>query len=268
MLLGLCSSASGNAALIASSTLDYVEENVQSFLAPRNGDESAWQARRTAAQACGRPIYAANCFLPADLPCVGPSVDRAAILAWSACAFLRAQQVGIKRIVFGSGASRRIPDGFDRATARGQFIDLLRALGPLAAAREVVLVVEPLNAGECNFINSVDEGAAIVREAAVPGVRLLADIYHMLRDGEGPGSIVRAGSLLAHAHVAEREKRTAPGVAGDDFTPFLQAFAAAGYAGALSIESGWTDLAGQLPAALTVLRRQLVAAESLAAKAR
>lgn len=267
MQLGLCTSSSANAALLARSSLAYVEENVQSFLMPRDADEAAWQARLASAKACGKPILAANCFLPGDLPCVGPVVDRAAIRSWAVTAFTRARQAGIQRIVFGSGGSRRIPEGFDRAKARAQFVDLLRELGPLAAAQGVTIVVEPLNSGECNFINSVDEGAGIVRDAATPGVRLLADIFHMLRDNEGPESILRAGDLLAHAHVAERAQRTAPGVAGEDFLPYLRALLAIGYQGGLSIESGWHDLDSQLEAALGVLRSQLTAAAKPAAAA-
>lgn len=268
MIIGVCSSAAANAAALARSSTEFVEENVQGFLKPRDADEVAWQARLADARACRRPILAANCFLPGDLPCVGPVVDRAAIRAWALTAFRRAEQAGITRIVFGSGGSRRIPDGFDRATARGQFVDLLRELGPLAHARGVTLVVEPLNSAECNFITSVDEGAAIVRDAGVDGVRLLADIYHMLRDGEGPESIGRAGALLRHVHVAEREKRTAPGIAGDDFAPYLNALAAIGYDEAISIESGWQNFAIQLPGALAVLRDQVDAAFACGAEAR
>ncbi|MCK6491519.1 MAG: sugar phosphate isomerase/epimerase [Planctomycetes bacterium] len=257
MLLGLCTNAAANARTIATSTVDYVEENVQSFLAPRDGDEAAWRARLAAALAGGRPILAACCFLPGDLPCVGPAVDRAAIRAWATVAFRRAAQAGMRTVVFGSGGSRRIPEGFDRAEARRQFVDLLRELGPLAQRHGVQIAVEPLNPGECNFITSVTEGAAVVREAATPGVRLLADLYHMLRAGEGPEALRACAGLLVHVHVAEREKRTAPGVAGDDFRPFLHELAAIGYEGPVSIESGWDDLAAGLDKALAALRLQL-----------
>lgn len=257
MLLGVCTNAAANARTVAASTVDYVEENVQSFLAPRDGDEAAWRARLAAALAGGRPILAACCFLPADLPCVGPAVDRAAIRAWAATAFRRAAQAGMRTVVFGSGGSRRIPEGFDRAEARRQFVDLLRELGPLAQRHGVQIAVEPLNPSECNFITSVTEGAAVVREAATPGVRLLADLYHMLRAGEGPEALRGCAGLLVHVHVAEREKRTAPGVAGDDFRPFLAELAAIGYQGPVSIESGWDDLAAGLDKALAALRVQL-----------
>lgn len=260
MRLGVCSNAITSATALAASSAAYVEENVQAFLVPRDADEAAWQARLAAARACAKPLAKANGFLPGDLPCVGPKVDRPAIRQWALTAFRRAREAGIAIIVFGSGGSRRIPEGWAPAEARRQFVDLLRELGPLAAAEGVTLVVEPLNTGECNFINTVAEGADIVREANVAGVRLLADIFHMLRNQERPESIVAAGALLAHAHVAERKDRTAPGVAGDDFRPFLRALVQTGYRGDLSIESGWKDLASGLDPALAELRRQVAEA--------
>jgi sugar phosphate isomerase/epimerase len=90
----------------------------------------------------------------------------------------------------------------------------------------------------------------------------------MLRDGEGPEPIRRNGDLLAHVHVAEREKRTAPGVAGDDLRPYLRALADTGYQGRISIESGWADLAAQLEPALASLRAQSAEACASVAAAR
>jgi len=121
----------------------------------------------------------------------------------------------------------------------------------------VVVAIEPLNRDETNFINTVAEGAAVVRETGHPNIRLLADIYHMLRENEGPDALVDAGPLLRHVHIAEKDGRTPPGFAGDDFTPYLRALRRAGYAGAISIECRWDDLAAQLPAALKALRDQI-----------
>ena len=88
-------------------------------------------------------------------------------------------------------------------------------------------------------------------------VRLLADFYHMARDGEPADEIAKHGGLLAHCHVAEAEKRTPPGVAGDDFGPYLRALKAAGYDGALSIECRWSDFETEAPAAVRYLRDRL-----------
>jgi hypothetical protein len=59
-------------------------------------------------------------------------------------------------------------------------------------------------------------------------------------DRHGVGTVIRFGHLLRHAHIAEKEKRTAPGVQGDDFRPYLRALQEINYTGALAIEGGST----------------------------
>jgi sugar phosphate isomerase/epimerase len=85
---------------------------------------------------------------------------------------------------------------------------------------------------------------------------LLVDIFHMLRDNEPASEIVRFGHLLRHAHIAEKETRTAPGVKGDDFRPYLRALRDIQYSGALAIECGWGDLKTEAGPALLALQKQ------------
>lgn len=251
----MCTSV-GNAAILKAGGCDYVEESVQGFLIPDKPEAEFLEKMRVLA-AAALPVSACNSFLPGSLKSVGPEPRHDEIVAYAETAFRRAREAGIRTIVFGSSGSRSIPDGFDRAEARRQFIRLLRRLGPIAAKQGIVVVVEPLQRSECDFINTVAEGAAIVQEAGHPNVRLLADLYHMLRENEGPGSLIAAGPLLRHIHIAEKDRRTPPGVAGDDFTPYLRALKRANYAGALSLECRWDDLSAELPAAIEALRRQI-----------
>ena len=231
--LGVCASVA-NAAAVKSAGGDYVEESVQGFLMP-DKPESEFLEKVRAAAASPLPVLACNGFLPAALKSVGPDARHDEIAAYAGTAFRRAREIGITTVVFGSSGSRSIPEGFDRAEARRQFVALLRRLGPIAQSSGVVVAVEPLNRDETNFINTVAEGAAVVREAGHPNIRLLADIYHMLRENEGPEALVDAGPLLRHVHLAEKDRRTPPGVAGDDFRPYLRALRRAGYAGAISL---------------------------------
>jgi len=256
MLLGLCTSAIANAAVIAPSGLDYVEENVQTFLAPE-GPLGEYTTRLSASAGAARNLRAACCFLPTSHRCVGPQVDEPRLLAYAASAFARAQRAGIDIIVFGSGGARAVPDGFSSATAFTQFVSILGQMAPIAARHALTIVVEPLNHGAVNFINTIDEGAEVVARVDHPHVRLLADLFHMLRNGETPDAITRHGSLLAHAHIAEQETRSAPGVKGDDFRPFLRALRQTGYDRRLSLECTFADLGAELGGSLTALRRQL-----------
>lgn len=157
MKIGLCTSVD-QATTLAQAGFDYVEENVQSFLSPEE-PENVFAPRLASAQSAALPVKAACCFLPGSLKCTGPSVDLERIARYADSAFRRARQVGINIIVFGSGGSRQIPEGFDRATALDQFIASVKLLAPLAEQHGVTVVIEPLNSRECNFINSLAEGA-------------------------------------------------------------------------------------------------------------
>lgn len=245
--VGLCASV-GNPPAVA----DFLEENVQGYLKPEQPD--------FAPAATTLPVLAANCFLPGALKCVGPVIDTPRLLRYADCAFERAGQAGIAIIVFGSGGARQIPDGFSKAEAEEQFLALLIGLAPLAARRGLTLVIEPLNRAECNFINSVPEADAFAAACNQSSVAVLADFYHMLRDDQRPEDIVRHGTRLRHVHLAEKAARTAPGVKGDDFRPFLRALQKIGYRGAVSIEAHWEDLARQAPAAVAEVRRQMAEA--------
>ncbi len=245
--IGICTSDSAPLAGV-----DFIEENVQTYLQPETPGHVV--PRRAL------PVPVANAFLPAALPCVGPAVDQTRLLRYATAAFQRAQQAGIEIIVFGSGGSRRIPDGFPRARAEEQFLALLRELGPLAAQARLTVVIEPLNRAECNFIHSVPEADALAAACACPQIAVLADVYHMLRDDQPPDDLRRHGARLRHVHVAEKENRTPPGVAGDDFRPFFRALRESHYRGRIAIEAGkWTDWPVQAAVACQHLREQLAA---------
>lgn len=235
--------------------LDYLECTVGHML-PRENDAAFDKALADLRGACA-PFLAANCFLPGDLKSTGPDVDCAALDAYVTTAFARAQKVGIKRIVFGSGGSRQVPDGFDKQQAFAQMVEHCKRFGDIAATRDVVIVIEPLQVAECNIINTVREGTKLAKAVDHPNVKVLADFYHMACDGEEPDAIREAGDLLQHVHVAEKEKRTAPGMEGDDLRPFLKALKDIGYDGMISIEASLgDDAAAQAPLSLAELRKQ------------
>jgi sugar phosphate isomerase/epimerase len=258
MEIGVCTDV-GSAGLLVGKGVDFIEEHVQRFLVPERR-EAEFAPAKELASASAPPVKAANCFLPGSLRCTGPDADHGAVVAYAEVAFARAREVGIDAVVFGSGGARRLPAGFPKDEATRQFTDLLARLGPLARANGVTVVVEPLNSAECNFINSLAEGAEVVKGASHVGIRLLADFYHMLRDGEPAHEVERHGELIAHCHVAEKEGRACPGTAREDFVPHFSALRAAGYDGRISIECRWDDMAGQVRGGVEYLRRQLAEA--------
>ena len=130
-------------------------------------------------------------------------------------------------------------------------------MGQLAASSGVTVSVEPLQTSETNFVNRVSEALRIVRAVDQESVKITADIFHMLRVGEGPEAIREAGPWIHHVHIAEEAERTAPRPGGDDFRPYLRALRDIDYAGPISIECRWNDLASELAPAIAELRDQL-----------
>lgn len=252
--IGICTGVD-NYAVVQHAGYTFLEEGVRGFLVPAEPDP-VFAPILEKAKKSPLPVSACNSFLPGNMKSVGPNPANDEILRFAETAFKRARLAGVKIIVFGSGGSRSIPEGFSKEEATSQFVELCKKLAPLAATQGVVVVVEPLNRNECNFINSVAEGGKIVKAVNHRNIRLLADIYHMKMDGEGPENIIQYGKLLRHVHIAEKEGRSAPGTHGEDFTAYFDALKQIGYKGAISIECKWEDMKKQAPVAFQTIIEQ------------
>ncbi|MGN0846490.1 MAG: sugar phosphate isomerase/epimerase family protein [Kiritimatiellia bacterium] len=238
---------------------DFFEGSVGGMLIPDKDDE-AWKKQKEAILAAPLPMRSCNGFLPGKFRLTGPKASFDEPLAYAAKACARADEVGLKTIVFGSGGARNAPEGFPKDQAVEQFTDFCRKLALRVAGCRVTIVLEPLQPKEANFLNFVREGAVICRKVGSPRIRLLADIFHMEQGDEGPESIRAAGALIMHCHIAEKGPRTAPGLSGDgsEFIPYFAALKEIGYAGGVSCECGWgdkKDFARNLATALETMKR-------------
>lgn len=254
LTIGLCGPGThGELAKMAGCS--YLEEGVAKILMPTHSDaEFEKQFEMMAHQALPTPCL--NVFLPRELKAVGDQANHEGIIQYASVAFHRAERVGAKIIVFGSSGSRSLPDGFDRAKAKEQFISLCGSLAPLAAKKNIILAIEQLNREETNFINTLREAAEIVEAAHHPHIRMICDIYHALKENDPASEILRYREHLVHCHVAEKKNRTPPGVNGEDFTSYLRALKKINYQGRVSLECQWKNLEVELPLAVKVLRQQ------------
>ena len=251
--IGICGTNRAEAAQKCG--LDYLEANVSSFLCPES-DEEAFAANRESVEG-SLPIYSANGFFPGSLKVVGPEAETERAIRYSETAFRRASEIGMKVLVLGSSGSRSIPEGFSREEAENQFLALLKGIAPAAEKYGILVAIEPLQKSETNFINTVTEGAEMARKAGSPNICVLADFFHMAREGEDPEDIVKAADKLVHCHIAEVEERTPPGEKGDDFTPYYKALKKIHYTGRISMECGWKDIDSQLPVAVKTMKEQI-----------
>lgn len=251
--LGIAASVD-RAAELKEAGAQFLVESVPGFLVPDKADD-VFAKNLEKLASCPLPILACNSFIrPAHLRCVGADANHDQVLDWATVVFRRLQQAKGKMIVFGSGGSRQLRDGWPKEKADEQFVALLKRMGPIAREHGVTVVVEQLQQRECNYITRIREGAALIRAAGHPNVRLLADFYHMANMGDSPADLASAMDVIVHVEIAEKEKRTVPGVAGDDFRPYFDVLGEHGYTGAVSIEGKW-DLP-QIAPAFAEIRRQ------------
>lgn len=251
MKLGICTSVD-NAATVASAGYDYIEPALN---AVATLDEAAFEDVRKQFAALPVPAAAFNCFFPGSIRLTGPDTDFTSIESYLETALARAASLGAKIVVFGSGGSRRLPEGFPRERGLEQVARMLAAAGPIAGTHGVTIVIEPLRSAEDNLINTAAAGLELARTVGHPNVRLLVDYYHMRSENESSEIVRTAGTdMLRHCHIARPEGRRWPRQAdGEDYAAFFAALADIGYDGRLSVEGPTDDLASDAAATMAFL---------------
>lgn len=152
-------------------------------------------------KAVGLPILAANCFI--SLRVVGEEKDEAAISDYLEKLFSKAKRLGLLYLVFGSSASRRIPEGMSLEQGRAEIVDFLKNLVvPVAEKYDIPVAIEPLRPEECNAINTVADGVEIAEKVGSPYIRVLADVAHMYVQNEPMESLLEYKGWLIHAHTS------------------------------------------------------------------
>lgn len=271
MKFGICTSPSAlgeqfleNIAKLEAAGAQYLEFPVAA-VTPTEDDKEFAQLKAKLADS-PLSVEAFNGFLPATQRITGAEVDLPAVLEFTRVALSRCKAIGGDVVVLGSAKARSVPEGFDAAHAREQFIEFCHGVAPIAQNEGVTIVIEPLNAKEDNLILSVAEGAKIVDEVNHPAIQLLADFYHMMEENEPLQHVRDAKDRLRHTHLADIG-RVVPGFSPEgeaDFVGFFGALKDSGYTqretARCSFEGRSEDLFTQAAPMLALLRERYAAA--------
>lgn len=173
-------------------------------------------------KATGLPVVAANCFI--GMKIIGEERDEEAIKEYLERLFKNASYLGLRYLVFGSSAARRIPEGMSLEEGRAQIVDFLRNLVvPCAEEYNLPVAIEPLRPQECNAINTIDDGVEVAKKVNSPYVKVLADVAHMYCQNEDLKKILTYKDWIVHAHTSnpdpapELDKKRVYPKAGDSF---------------------------------------------------
>jgi len=242
--------------LVYASGFSMLGESVGRMLSPSLSEEQ-FQLNLERIKKAKCKVFLCNVFFPASIKIAGPDVNESRVLGFADTVFSRAKRAGVRFIVLGSGGARRIPDGYDIEKAKADFAVLFRKVSEVAGRYRITIALENLQSTETNFLNTVKAAAEVVRAVNHPNFKLNADIFHMMREGESPQSIVDAADVLVYCEIAEKEKRSYPGVMGDDFRPYLRALREANYKGYIFIEGSSANPVVDMLLASKYLKNQL-----------
>ena len=203
----------------------------------------------------GLKCEACNNFFPANIRLTGNDVDYGKTEAYLDKALGRAAQLGVKVIVLGSPKSKNVPEGYPMDKAWSQLVELLRNIDPLVRTRGITVVIEPLNKGESNIINTAAEGLQLAKAADRENIKLLIDYYHLVMERENPEIILDAGSYVKHIHFANPAGRVYPAEKVDGYVRFMDLLKRIGYEGRISIEAYTKDFCHDAKRSVEILRQ-------------
>ena len=249
MKIGFCAGPE-RIAEVRDAGFDYIELPVRKLA---EMDEAEFRHCRETVLNAGLPALRGNVLFPGTMMLLDGSLTQAMLCDYLKTAFSRAQAMGIQLVVFGSGGSRRRPDGMAYGTAFRKLTEVTRAIGEAADAYGVTVAVEPLNRKETNMMNALAEGACLVAAVQHPRIVLLADYYHVTADGEPVADIQRLGGV-AHVHLATAGDRRIPLEPTEGYRQLFAALKATDYAGTVSIEGRCDDLPKEGPKCVDMLK--------------
>lgn len=242
MRLGCCGTLDHSLNL-KESGFDFIEVNIQKVL-QGNVDDDTWNAQEINPDNFALPVEVANCLLPSTLPVIGDDRNLNELQQYMERVTRRAKFLGIKVLVFGSGAARRRPEQFDKSKATNQLIDFCRLAGDACGESQVQLVIEHLNRKETNTINSLSDEKELIDYVNHPCVTALVDTYHYGLEGDSDQDLLKLNEKIQHVHVAEVVNRYQPGAyehsnEAYNFKHFFALLQKINYSGRVSIEAKW-----------------------------
>lgn len=137
-------------------------------------------------------------------------------------------------LVFGS-LQGGLNDEPDRSAGERRIRQALREVACYATDKGVTIAFEPVTHKEVGFHNTIGEVAAVVRQLALPGLRMMVDTFHMnIEESDMIAPLAGIADILAHVHLSETN-RDVLGAGHWPTAAFLSELERIGYRGYCSV---------------------------------
>ncbi len=200
-----------------------------------------------------------SCALfPRTLRVTGKDVDEKAIEAYLEKTFARLKRLGAKKVVFGSAPARALDEETTQDMGYEQIAKICKEIiVPACEKYDITVVMEPLRAAACNFINTLADGMRVVKAVNHPRIQLLGDTIHMMSNNDNPEDVINFKDSLKHVHIAELERM----LPEDGYSEFVQTvinnLVKTGYEGTISFETKNGEGLESMKKALALLKKSL-----------
>ena len=115
-------------------------------------------------------------------------------------------------------------------------IEELKEIAPVAESEGVMVILEPLNRYESQFLQRLDQAYKVCAAVGSPNIRFMADFFHMNIEEVDMGQAIEStAEYLGYVHLADSH-RYEPGSGHLDFRPGLAALKRIGYDGFMTLE--------------------------------
>lgn len=200
---------------------DYIETALNSFDSAAEEEIAAFvYTLNEAGISC--PVM--NCMFTGQARLTGNDADHIYAKEYLYRMFEAIEPIKIKKIVFGSGGARRVPDDFPKEKAFEQLIKFCSdCIAPVMEKYNAVCCVEELNSLECNILNTAEEVMDLIHNVNKPQIKLLVDYYHMCMENESVERLLKYKTYISHVHIASaKNKRDYPKSGdGEDYKAFF-----------------------------------------------
>lgn len=201
-------------------------------------------------------IEVTNGFFPAHIRIVWPEFNVAKIQEYTNRALARAERLGIKVCVLGSGKNRSYREDYTYESAMNDFKKTLLIVGDIAMRHNITIAIEPLSYDETNIINTVKEAYEFERKLCHSNIKLMVDYYHMRNNKEDLKTILEVKDDIIHVHLAGYNSKRRPPYkkTEDNYEEFFNILRQTEYNGRISIEAIIKDLEVEAAHSIQLLR--------------
>ena len=138
---------------------------------------------------------------------------------------------------------------------KGYHFDCLKQCAEAAEAAGVILLLEPLNRYECDWLNTTEQTLDLINKLDSANVKYLADTFHMnIEEADIAQSIRKAEKKFGYIHLVD-SNRQVPGHGHVQFVDILRALRDIGYDSYISFEClPWPDVKTACADAISYVR--------------